>query len=117
MPSAKSEKIPGPLDRRLLIERDLPVEKCIGLAEAYLAEGRASEAVVFLKKADARDRLAALADDAASKGDAFLFREATQALGEEPSSDRWQALLDAAEASGKQRYAETARRWANRGDT
>ena len=111
-----SEKIPGPLERRHLIERELPDEKAIGLADAYLAEGRGAEAVIFLEKAGARDRLEALADRAVSEGDAFLFRAVGQALGEEPPSDQWLALAEAAEAAGKLRHAESARRWATRGE-
>ncbi len=112
---AKS-KIPGPLERRHLIERELSPEKAVELADAYLEEGRGSEAVVFLEKANATDRLRALADRAVEEGDAFLFRAVGQALGEAPSADRWLALGDAAEAAGKLRYAESARRWATRGE-
>ena len=38
-------KIPGPLERRHLIERELAPAQAIKTAEAYLAEGRAIEAV------------------------------------------------------------------------
>jgi hypothetical protein len=111
-----SEKIPGALERRHLIERDMPSEKAVGIAEAYLAQGRATEAVIFLEKAGARERLEQLAAEAVEHGDAFLFRAVGQAMGEEPASDRWLALADAADAAGKQRHAESARRWATRGD-
>lgn len=110
------EKIPSPLERRHLIERELTSERAQAIAEAYLAEGRAAEAVVFLEKAGATDRLRALADDAIAAGDAFLLRAAFQALGEEPPSERWLTLAEAAEAAGKQRYADSARRWATRGE-
>ena len=39
-------KIPNPLDRRHLIEKELPAERALALAEAYLEEGRTEEAVV-----------------------------------------------------------------------
>ncbi len=110
------DKIPGPLERRHLIERELSADKAVALAEAYLAEGRGAEAVVFLEKAGATDRLRELADRAVEEGDAFLFRAAGQALGEELPAERWRALAEAAEAAGKTRYAESARRWATRGE-
>jgi len=114
--ASTNEKIPGALERRHLIERDLPAEKAVGLADAYLAEGRSAEAVVFLEKADARDRLQALAIEAVEQGDAFLFRAIGQALGEEPPAERWLALAERADATGKARHAESARRWATRGE-
>ena len=110
------ESVPSPLERRHLIEKDLPAEKRIALAEAYLAEGRAAEAVVFLEQAGARDRLETLAADAEASGDAFLFKAAFQALGDDPPSARWIALADNAERAGKLRHAETARRQATRHD-
>lgn len=111
------EKIPNPLDRRHLIERDLPADKSLAIAEAYLAEGRSNEAVVFLQKAGARDRLAQLADQAVGEGDAFLLRSVQEALGEEVVPERWEQLAEAAEAAGKLRHAVTARRQATRHDT
>jgi len=111
------EKIPNPLERRHLIERDLPGERSLAIAEAYLAEGRTNEAVIFLQKAGARDRLAQLPDQAVGEGDAFLLRSIQQALGEEPPPERWEQLAEVAEAAGKLRHAETARRQATRHDT
>jgi len=111
------DRIPGPLERRHLIERELAPEKASAIAEAYLAEGRPAEAVVFLEKAEATDRLQALAEEAIAAGDAFLFRTVGQALQEEPASERWIALAETAEAAGKLRYAESARRWATRGES
>jgi hypothetical protein len=43
-------------------------------------------------------------------GDAFLLREASRALGEEPGAERWRALGEVARASGKERYAAQAAR-------
>lgn len=110
------EKIPSPLVRRHLIEGDLPAEKALALAEAYIAAGRATEAVVFLRKAVANDRLRELGDQAVEDGDAFLLRSIQHALGEEPPAERWERLAEVAEASGKLRHAETARRQATRHD-
>ena len=110
------ESVPSPLERRHLIEKDLPAEKRLALAEAYLADGRVAEALVFLEQAGARDRLEGLANDAETSGDAFIFKAVFQALGEEPPSSRWAALAENAERAGKLRHAETARRQATRQD-
>ena len=104
--------IPDPLRRRHLIEQELGEAAAISLAESYLAEGRANEAVAFLAKADARDRIAELADEAVAQGDAFLLKQIADETGEDPGTDRWLATADAAEAAGKLRYAEMARRHA-----
>lgn len=111
-----TEKIPSPMERRHLIEKDMPAEKRVALAEAYLVEGRSAEAVVFLQQAAAHERLRELADQAVSEGDAFLFRAAYYALDEDAPNDRWLALAEAADAAGKLRHAETARRQATRHD-
>jgi hypothetical protein len=106
--------IPDPLERRHLIERELAPEAALRIAEAYLAEERVWEAVAFLLKADARDRLLALAEDASRAGDSFLVRELARALGEEPTADGWRATAEAARASGKERFAAQAQRLADR---
>jgi hypothetical protein len=112
---AKS-KIPDPLMRRHLIERELAPAQALAVAEAYLAEGRALEAVEFLRKAGARERLALLRDEAVSAGDYFLMRAVATALEEPPGRSQWQALAEAAAAAGKERYAADARRLAARGE-
>lgn len=111
---AKKAKIPGPLDRRHMIERALGGDAARALAEAYVAEGRIWDAVGFLVKADARDRLAELREEATQAGDAFLVRELSRALGEEPTSERWSAVAEAARAAGKERFAAQAQRLAER---
>ena len=107
--------IPDPLKRRLLVEEDLDPARAVALADAYLAEGRAAEALVFLEKAEATSRLAALRDEAVENGDLFLARATATALGEEIPADAWLRLADAAEAAGKLAYAHEARRQAQRG--
>lgn len=107
--------IPDPLKRRHLVEEDLAPAKALALAEAYLAEGRASEAIVFLEKAEANERLAALRDEAAAAGDVFLLRAAAAALGEDVGAETWARAAEAAEAGGRTRYAREARRQAQRG--
>jgi len=107
-------KLPDPLDRRHLIERALGADAAGALAEAYITEGRVWEAIAFLVKADARDRLATLREEATQAGDAFLVRELSRALGEEPTPERWRAVHEAARAAGKERFAAQAHRLAER---
>lgn len=107
-------KIPGPLERRHLIERNLDAARSLEIAETYLAAGRPVEAVVFLGKAGARDRMESLRQDAVGEGDFFLVRELNAALGEDLGAEAWRALAAAAEAAGKERYAAEARRQAER---
>ena len=108
--------IPDPLERRHLIERELPPEKSREIAEAYLEAGRRGEAVEFLRKANASDRLATLRSEARSEGDAFLLRQVAQATGRPVTQEEWQTLARAAESHGKERYAAEARRQAERGE-
>jgi len=107
-----SKKIPDPLRRRHLIEQELGPADCLALADAYLAEGRAPEAVAFLAKAGDGERIAALVDEAVADGDAFLLKQIADAADADPGPERWLAAADAAEAAGKLRYAEMARRHA-----
>jgi hypothetical protein len=113
---AKKSAIPNPLERRHLIERNATPEVSLRLAEAYLAEGRGWEAIVFLQKAGARDRLAELREEAIAAGDFFLVREFTRALADEISGERWRATSEAATAAGKERYAASAHRMAERAE-
>jgi hypothetical protein len=108
--------IPDPLERRLLVERSLSQERALRLAEAYLEVGRVWEAIAFLERAEARDRLQGLRDEAVAAGDSFLVRELSRALGEDPTPARWRETEAAAATAGKERYAAEARRQAERGD-
>lgn len=107
-------RLPDPLKRRHEVERNLDPARALALAEAYLAADRAVEAVAFLKKAGAQERLQALAEAAVEAGDAFLLREVSVALGSDPDARTWEALAARAEAAGKLMYAEEARRQAAR---
>lgn len=113
---ARRSAIPGPLERRHLIERDMSPEAALRIAEAYLEADRAWEAIAFLVKAGARDRLAALRDEAVRAGDAFLVREVSRALGEQPDGRMWREVAAAAERAGKERYAAQARQLADRAE-
>jgi hypothetical protein len=110
---ARSE-LPDALARREWIEQALDAPRALRVAEAYLAAERTAEAVAFLRKAGATERLAALRDEAIRAGDAFLLKEVCRALGEEPGADHWRRLRDAAAAAGKASYAAEAQRQADR---
>jgi hypothetical protein len=106
--------IPDPLERRHLVERQLEPSRALAIGEAYLAAGRGVEAVAFLRKAKAEDRLEALFQEAVAAGDAFLLREVALAFGREPSAADWRALAEAAAAAGRDRYAAEGRRQVER---
>lgn len=110
---AKS-RIPGALERRHLIEKDLSEAHALAIAEAYLAEGRQVEALEFLAKAKAREQLSELRARALEAGDAFLLRAVARAMQEPPARTEWESVAAAAEAAGKQRYASEARRQTER---
>jgi len=100
--------IPDPLERRHLVERSSSPEQALQMAELYLADGRSWDAIAFLVKAGARERLAALREEAVAAGDAFLVRELSRALGDAPSTEVWRRVAEAAAAAGKERYASQA---------
>lgn len=109
-------KIPDPLERRHLVDRELAPAHAQKIADAYLEEGRSLEALDFLVKAGATARLEELRREAVADGDAFMLRVVSRALGGMPSPASWTDVASAAEAAGKQRYAEDARRQAGRGE-
>ena len=109
-------RIPDPLERRHLIERDLPPAHSQRIADEYLEQGRDLEAAEFLQKAGAEERLAEMRERAVQSGDAFLLRGIARITGVAPGRDEWAALAEAAAAAGKDRYAEDARRQAERGE-
>jgi len=108
-------KIPDPIERRHLVEKELPPAQARAIAEAYLAEDRCLEAVDFLKIAAAGERLAELRQRSIAEGDAFLLRAVAGAQGQTPTRDDWQKLETAAAAQGRDRYALAARRQLERG--
>lgn len=112
---AKS-KIPDPLERRHLVEKDLSPDQARAIAGAYLAEDRRIEAIDFLKIAGAQEGLAELRGLAIADGDAFLLRAVAGAQGRPPTREEWQQLAAGAAASGRERYAVEARRQAERHD-
>ena len=108
------KKLPDPLRRRHMLEQQMDPGRALQIAEAYLEQGRAIEAVAFLVKAEAREQLAALREQAVREADAFLLREISTALAEEFDAATWQALAEAASAAGKDHYAAEASRQAAR---
>lgn len=109
-------KLPTALDRRHLVERELAPAEALRYAEAYAEQERWVEAVDFFAKAGADDRLAEVADLAVAEGDAFLLKIVAAAQGDDPGSERWQQLAEAAARAGRDEYAETARRLAGVGE-
>lgn len=110
------KKLPDPLARRHLLEGTLDPQKARAYGEAYLAAGREVEAIEFLARGEAREELTALQEAALERGDAFLMRSASAALGDEPSSAVWSRLAEVAAEAGRLRDAETAQRLATVGD-
>jgi hypothetical protein len=107
-------KIPNPLERRHVIQRSLAEAQALRIAEGYLEEGRLIDALDFLEKAGASDQLAELRRQAIDSGDAFLLRAVAAAMDAPLEVEEWQALAGAAAAAGMDRYADDARRQANR---
>lgn len=112
---AKS-KLPGPIERRHLVERDLSTAQALRYAEAYLEAGRDQDAIEFLVKAEAEEQLEAMRRRSIETGDAFLLRTLSAATGVPPDHEQWRKLAEAATAAGKERYAAEAQRRAGRGD-
>jgi hypothetical protein len=109
-------KIPDPIERRHLVEKELPPAQALAIADAYLAEDRCVEAIDFLKIAAAGEKLAELRRRSIADGDAFLLRAVAGAQGQPPTREDWQKLEAAAAAQGRERYALAARRQVERGD-
>lgn len=109
-------RIPGPLERRHLVERELPESQALAIAEAYLADERCFEAVDFLALAGAEERLAELRTRAIEGGDVFLLRTVANAQQQAPVREDWRRLAAAADERGLERYAAEARRYAERGE-
>jgi len=105
-------KLPDPLSRRYLLERELDPTKARALADAYLEAGREVESIEFFVRAQAEEPLRALQTAAVERGDVFLMKMASAALDEEPTAEVWRALQQAASAAGREREAEMASRLA-----
>lgn len=105
-------KLPDPLSRRYLLESELDPAKARALADAYLEAEREIEAVEFFARSGGEEPLRALQAAAIGRGDVFLMKMASAALDEEPTSETWRTLQQAATAAGRERDAEMAARLA-----
>ena len=103
-------KIPDPLARRHLLEGETEKKQAAALAAAYLEAGREVEALDFLSRAEDSSAIQALQRAATERGDFFLMKAASAALKEDPTQAQWLELGGAAEAHGRLRDAESARR-------
>lgn len=103
-------KIPDPLARRHLLEGDTDKKQAAALAIAYLEAGREVEALDFLLRAEDTSAIGDLQETATERGDFFLMKAASAALKEDPTQTQWLELGAAAEAKGRLRDAESARR-------
>ncbi len=110
-------KLPGSIERRHLIERELSPAQALRYAEAYLAEGLDLDAIAFLVKAEATDQLDALRGRSIEAGDGFLLRAVASETDVSPKPEEWKALAEGATRAGKERYAAEALRQAERGDS
>ena len=109
-------KLPDPLARRHLLEGKIDAGKARAIGEAYLAAEREIEAVDFLARAEATDALEALQASALERGDVFLYRAVSGALGANVEPSTWSRLAEIATGAGRELDAETARRLATVGD-
>jgi hypothetical protein len=110
------KKLPNPLEHRHLLERDLDAGEAVAYADVYIEEDRPLDAVEFLAKAGASERLSELAETAIREGNAFLLKRIFAVQGLEAGQESWQRLAEAAEANGLESYARAARRLAEVGD-
>jgi len=110
-------KLPRPIERRHLVERELNAAQALRYAEAYLEEGLEVDAIAFLVKAGATDQLEALRIRSIEVGDGFLLRAVAAAMEDPPKAEEWEALAEAAKRLGKERYATDALRHAERGES
>ena len=110
------DKIPNPLERRHLLERDMPAAQALALAQSYLDEDRPLEAVAFLVLAEADEKLAEIVEIAVATGDAFLLKSVVDVRRVSVEADAWSRLATAADAAGKETYAALARRQFQHGD-
>jgi tetratricopeptide (TPR) repeat protein len=86
------------------------------LGTRYLEEGRISDAVDLLEKADDREALTSIRARCLGEGDFFLYRRLSRVLGVSPGAGDWTKLGDAALSLGKLHFARSAYREAGVSD-
>jgi len=109
-------RIPNPLDRRHLIEKKATEAQSLQIAEAYLEAGHSVEALEFLAKANAAERLGELRAGAVASGDVFLLRATARAMKEPPTAEEWRRIAAAATGAGRELDAATAQRQLEAGE-
>ncbi|MAE93500.1 MAG: hypothetical protein CL910_02450 [Deltaproteobacteria bacterium] len=101
-------RIPDPLKRRHLVEGELDAAKAVALADAYLEEGLVLDAVPFLEKAGAHERLEELLHEVIRSGNVFEVRAVAEALKKPLEAHHWEEVARAAREQGKDQYATEA---------
>ncbi len=96
-----------PLDcvekRNLLFGNTSPSD-LVGVAEAYLSEGRISDALAFFVRAENEAGIAKILEGAVADGDTFLL-EQVRLAGREVPADAWKRTAENAKAAGKIMFA------------
>jgi tetratricopeptide (TPR) repeat protein len=102
--------------RDLLNQSAVSVEALIRWGEHYEREGLVHDAVDFYEKANAREPLARMRENALQSGDYFLCLRVCRVLGCENQREEWLALARRAEELGKFAFAAQAYRRAGEED-
>ena len=106
-------KIMDCLTKRDLLGRE-PVnrERLLAAGSNALGAGLIYDGVDLLGRSGEREKVLALAEEAAREGDLFLYLHALKTAGAEPEKGRLTALAQAAEARGWSAFAQRARKMA-----
>jgi len=103
------KRLPGCLNKRDLLNSDRSdPARCVQLGNAYLEEGRISDAIDFFEKARDREGLDRLLERCLGDGDVFLFRKVAKILDLSPGPEEWIKLGDRALSLGKLHFARAA---------
>ncbi len=107
----------GCLDRRdLLNEPSASPQKLLKAANDHLEADLMYDAIDFLARAGAGDRIVELAEAAAGEGDLFLYLHALKAAQKEPEAQTLKNLADEARRKGWQLFADKAAALAGRAE-
>ena len=78
--------------RKLLFEKNIPLERLISCGELYLREGRLNEAAELFARASHEEGLAQLRALAVEQGDSFLYSVASKGSKEGDDRETWEIL-------------------------
>ena len=96
------KKLLGCLKKRHLLNNDkADKSELIKLGEGYLQDGRLSDCIDCLEKAQHLEGLFQLRERCAAEGDYFLYHRLAKILEESPASEEWRQLGDTALGQGK----------------